>query len=143
MVGNRCYHRVISSPPPSIVEIHSLDTQILAWKETVPSWLQPNERSACPYQWLHFSAQKLFWRCCNLRIILHRRAFLERALKGLPLTTAEATFNSGNPTAGVTDNELELRSSEQCLENASQTIRSIHQFFVQPPRDRLEAWYGL
>lgn len=35
-----------------------------------------------------FSAHKLYWRYTNLRIILARRLFLDRAFKGLPLAAA-------------------------------------------------------
>lgn len=117
-------------------EVHSLDEKLQGWKTTLPEWIQPSSPVAISYPWLHFSAQKLFWRYCNHRIILHRRAFLERALMGLPLTLDQ---DDTDP-----DSCLEVRSCTQCLESASETVRSIHDFFSSRPlTNRLEAWYGL
>lgn len=132
-VGNDCYTRTISSPPPSSTDILALDSKLQLWYSSLPEWIKPYSPT---YPWLSFSAQKLFWRYSNLRIILHRRAFLERALKGLSLWTGAL---EGQKTA----QEPEALCSDMCLQSASASILAINHFFKTRTPNRLEWWYGL
>lgn len=65
------------------------------------------------------------------RIIIHRRAFLERAISGLPLCLSE------------TEAGAESTSSDLCLRSARDSILAIAQFFKTRTPNRLEWWYGL
>jgi transcriptional regulatory protein GAL4 len=135
-VGNRCYSRVISTPPPTVEETLRLGTDLQIWHATLPDWFQPGHYPSRDYPWLNFAYQKLFWRYCNLRIILFRRPFLERALKGLPLASSQV--GNASPATG-----LEVECAELCLQNATDSILAIHNFFSTRPANRLEWWYGL
>lgn len=99
------------------------------WHASLPGWIQPTAEGDPS---LVFSANKLFWRHSNLKIILYRRPFLERALKGLPLCSSR----EAGPSA-------EEHCAELCLENASNTIRAIHDFITRHRGSRLESWYAL
>lgn len=99
------------------------------WHASLPEWIQPTTNGDPS---LVFSANKLFWRHCNLKIILFRRPFLERALKGLPLCASQE--------AGQLAEE---HCAELCLENASDTIRAIQGFITRHRGSRLESWYAL
>ncbi|GFZ51225.1 hypothetical protein JCM24511_08983 [Saitozyma sp. JCM 24511] len=139
LLSNRIYSRVISSPPPSSSETLELDTELQTFFSDLPSWMTPFPEDGGPVRStsLEFSAQKHFWRYCNLRIILHRRAFLERVLRGQPLCDAGP---------GVDPNSLiwhDVRCSQLCLESAGDSIRAIHRFFSGRWSNRLESWYGL
>lgn len=133
LVGNHCYDRVIATPPPSAEEVIDLDRELFDWYGQLPEWMQsratPEMFGDTP--WLYFSAHKLFWRYSNLRIILHRRAFLDRALKGLPM--------AGN-TPGM---EIEHTLASTCIDCAMDTIYDIHGFFKGRIPNRLETWYAL
>jgi transcriptional regulatory protein GAL4 len=128
-IGNKCYNRVISSPPPSSAEALDLDQRLRQWYEQLPSYLQCQETSAGQIApWLTFSAQKLFWRYCNLRIVIGRRAFLERALKSPPVSNVD---------------EADEQSAAVCLEAALESIKAISQFCNMHIANRLERWYEL
>jgi transcriptional regulatory protein GAL4 len=132
---NRIYNRVIGAPPPPFEELIVMDHEIQHWHSTVPEWMTA---SATPRMfddtpWLYFSAHKLFWRYSNLRIILARRAFLERALKALPM-------GPSSPPEGM---DLEHTLATICLQCAIDTIYDIHGFFKGRTLGRLDAWYGL
>ncbi|KAL1406806.1 hypothetical protein Q8F55_006213 [Vanrija albida] len=135
LCANRIYERVISTPPPSGEEVLELDHDIRQWHATIPKWFASPVTHDDHFRetpWLHFSAHKLFWRYCNLRIILHRRAFLERALQRLPLSA----IHTGQE-------ELEHTLSSYCLQSAMDTIYDIHDFFKGRKLNTLEKWYGL
>ncbi|GAA5987742.1 hypothetical protein JCM10908_007194 [Rhodotorula pacifica] len=135
-----------SVPPPSPeptmytslihqASFHRLGNQ---WKAGLPSWMHPTPEAGQAYPRFSFSAHKLFWRYSNLRIILHRRAFLERALKGAPLA----------PLPGLTEaaaTDLDAACASLCLQSAADTISAIHQFLSshRGGPNRLEWWYGL
>ncbi len=138
VVGNRCYTRVISTPPPSVEETLRLGTDLQMWHGTLPDWFQPSRYPPGDYPWLGFAYQKLFWRYCNLRIILFRRPFLERALKGLPLASAQLDQGISSPATF-----LEAKCAGLCLQNATDSIVAIHDYFSTRPANRLEWWYGL
>jgi hypothetical protein len=70
----------------------------------------------------------VFWRYCNLRIIIGRRAFLERALKS---------------STSALVNEADAQSASICLEGALDSIRAINQFCSVHLANRLEKWYEL
>lgn len=133
-VGNRCYGRVISTPPPSTEEVYELDQDLQHWYDSVPKWMTAHVAASAVKDtpWIYFSAHKLFWRYNNLRIILHRRAFLERALKRLPLC---------RPT--TPDQELEHTFASICLQCAMETIYDIHEFFHAGVLTPIEQWYAL
>lgn len=133
-VGNRCYGRVISTPHPSMEEVYELDHDLRHWYDSVPKWMSSHVQvtQLKETSWIYFSAHKLFWRYNNLRIILHRRAFLERALKRLPLS---------RPTSA--DAELEHTLASICLQCAMETIYDIHEFFQSCALTALEKWYAL
>jgi transcriptional regulatory protein GAL4 len=126
-VGNACYNRVISAPPPPSAEAISLDLRLRQWHEQLPVHLKINGSGQDP-PWLAFSAQKLFWRYCNLRIIIGRRAFLERAL---------------NSASTIPTEEADAQSAAICLEAALDSIRAIGQFCDTHLANRLERWYEL
>src|SRR4051794_15489417 len=115
VVGNQCYNRIISSPPPTSEEILALDSQLQIWHSSLPHWFQPSRYSAKDYPSLNFAAQKLFWRYCNLRIILYRRPFIERALRGLPLWSGITEGTVPQPTTTL---EYEAQCAELCLQSA-------------------------
>ena len=128
-IGNRCYNRVISSPPPSSAEALELDQRLRRWFEQLPSYLQCHTTITDQIPpWLTFSAQKLFWRYCNLRIVIGRRAFLERALRSPPMSSIE---------------EADAQSAAVCLEAALDSIKAIGQFCNMHIANRLERWYEL
>lgn len=135
LIGNRCYDRVIATPPPTAEEVMELDTDLRDWAQKIPEWMSAASTPAMfeDTPWLYFSAHKLFWRYCNLRIILARRAFLERALKGLPMAAS-------SPGA---ESDLEHTLASICLQCATDTIYDIHNFFKGRSLNRLETWYGL
>lgn len=137
LVGNRCYTRVISTPPPGAEEVLALDADLRHSYAGVPAWMSAAATAAMftDTPWLYFSAHKLFWRYCNLRIILARRAFLERALKRLPLSTR------GSPTGG--DVAADHILSGICLQCATDTIYDIDGFFKGRSPNALEKWYAL
>lgn len=127
--GNKCYNRVISSPAPSSAEALLLDYRLRQWHDQLPSYLQVHGTAAGQTPpWLIFSAQKLFWRYCNLRVIIGRRAFLERALNGSPISQVE---------------ETDTQSAAICLEAALDTILAISHFCTVHLANRLERWYEL
>lgn len=130
---NRIYSRIMSTPAPTAAESLTLDADLVRWYDSVPQYLRPTLFPTIPH-WLGSAQHKVFWRHCNLRIILHRRAFLERALKGLSLW-------SDDKGSAVTAEE---ECTRLCLSSAADTIRSIHQFTMSRPRaSRLECWYAL
>lgn len=133
-VGKGCYGRVISTPPPTSEQVYELDRDLRLWYDTVPSWMTPQVQLSQVKEtpWIYFSAHKLFWRYNNLRIILHRRAFLERALKRLPLS---------RPTSP--DADLEHTLASICLQCSMETIYDIHVFFQSGTLTALERWYAL
>ncbi|AFR98143.2 nuclear protein [Cryptococcus neoformans C23] len=134
---NRIYTRVMSSPAPSATETLALDSDLLGWYATVPEHLHPQNEPVSPH-WLDFAQYKMFWRYCNLRIILHRRAFLERALKALPLWVTDEDIEGDDNTVA------EIKCTRLCQYNASDTIHSMSRFFSMRQRmSRLESWYGL
>ncbi|OXB34280.1 nuclear protein [Cryptococcus neoformans] len=134
---NRIYTRVMSSPAPSATETLALDSDLLGWYATVPEHLHPQNDPVSPH-WLDFAQYKMFWRYCNLRIILHRRAFLERALKALPLWVTDEDIEGDDNTVA------EIKCTRLCQYNASDTIHSMSRFFSMRQRmSRLESWYGL
>lgn len=126
----------MSIPAPTATECLAFDSQMEEWFKTIPDYLRPNMLSTQP-RWLRFGQYKMLWRYCNLRIILHRRMFLERALKGLPLWQ-----DAGETT-------VEMRATMDCCRlcqcNATETINSIGEFFSSKSGNfsRLEGWYGL
>jgi transcriptional regulatory protein GAL4 len=134
VTGNRCYNRVISSPPPSPLETLQLDHTMQEWLATLPSWLSPESTGAEGVPWLEFSVQKLFWRYCNLRIIIGRRAFLEQAVTGRSLS--HGNLGDGNDS-------VDAQNSANCLQSALDTIRAIHKFCWNSHSNRLELWYAL
>lgn len=130
-IGNKCYNRTISSPPPSSAEALLLDQQLQEWHTQLPPFLRTDAANATTEsspQWLAFSAQKLFWRYCNLRIIIGRRAFLERALSSSSLMAGD---------------DSDSRSAAICLTAAVETIRAISHFCSVHLANRLERWYQL
>ncbi|KAI5478756.1 nuclear protein [Pseudohyphozyma bogoriensis] len=137
-VSNACYNAVIStSPVQSVHQTLALDAELQRWHSTLPDWMRHDSET---YPGLRFSKQKLFWRYENLRIILHRRAFLERAMKGLALWMGLTDVSAED--LGVST-ELDLYCSEVCLQSASATISTIHHFCATRPSSRLECWYAL
>lgn len=127
-IGNKCYNRVISSPPPSSTEALTLDYNLRQWHEQLPAYLQVTESRTAQTPWLVFSAHKLFWRYCNLRIIIGRRAFLEKALNSAP---------------NIPFDEADTQSAAICLEAALDSIRAISLFCDNHLANRLERWYEL
>ncbi|KIR55195.1 nuclear protein [Cryptococcus gattii Ru294] len=135
---NRIYTRVMSSPAPSATETLALDSDLLSWYATVPEHLHPHNEPVSPH-WLDFAQYKMFWRYCNLRIILHRRAFLERALKALPLSPTDEEIEGEDDSTVA-----EIKCTRLCQDNASDTIHSMSRFFsMRQQMSRLESWYGL
>lgn len=132
-IGNRCYDRVIASPPPTAEECLELDQELRQWHAKVPQWMTRTATMDMfdDTPWVYFSAHKLYWRYCNLRIILHRRPFLDRALKGQSITDMSA------PTT------LEQSFAMECLQAALDTITDIHMFMLAGEHTRLEVWYAL
>lgn len=131
LIGTPIYSKTIASPPPTPNEALFLDAQLDQWWEGLAGWLKSSESHASRF--FHLARQKLFWRYANLRIIIHRRAFLQRALTAKPL----ATLADG-------DNPAELHSAQLCLQNAQDTINSIHEFFsAGGTSSRFENWYAL
>lgn len=133
MIGNKCYDRVIASPSPTAEECLELDQELREWHNDVPQWMT---RTATldmfdDTPWLYFSAHKLYWRYCNLRIILHRRPFLDRALKH------QSIADMTSPTT------LDHGLAMECLQAALDTIADIHQFMLAGEHTRLEVWYAL
>lgn len=63
-IGNDCYTRTISTPPPTSHDVLALDNKLQIWYSALPDWIKPYSPT---YTWLSFSAQKLFWRYSNLR----------------------------------------------------------------------------
>lgn len=113
-----------------------MDAELQAWQATLPDWLQAST-VVHPLPWFYLVREKLFWRYCNFRIILHRRAFLERVLHGRPLNSLLDD-----------DNPLELECARICMQSARDTIRGIHRLFVTnnacaTPKDSFEIWYGI
>lgn len=139
-LGNVCYNLVVSTPPPPSQDLLSMDASLRRWKADLPSWMQPTLEAGQAYPGFSFSAHKLFWRYSNLRIILHRRAFLERALKGAPLAPLP-----GSTEATTTATDLDAACAAFCLQSAADTISAIHQFLSshRGGPNRLEWWYGL
>lgn len=137
-LGNVCYNLVVSTPPAASSDLLSMDASLQQWKGGLPAWMQPTPEAGTAYPRFSFSAHKLFWRYSNLRIILHRRAFLERALKGAPLAP-----QPGSPEAA--DHDLDASCATLCLQSAADTISAIHQFLSshRGGPNRLEWWYGL
>lgn len=137
LTGNRCYTSVISSPPPPSKEVLEFDAQLRHSYSGVPAWMSAaaTAQMFIDTPWLYFSAHKLFWRYCNLRIIMARRAFLERALKRMPLSTR------GSPPGNEPPADYIL--SHVCLSCATDTIDDIHRFFKDRIPNALEKWYGL
>ncbi|BEJ14418.1 hypothetical protein CspHIS471_0401850 [Cutaneotrichosporon sp. HIS471] len=135
--GNLCYTRVISTPPPPSKDVLELDAQLRHSYSHVPAWMSAaaTVQMFSDTPWLYFSAHKLFWRYCNLRIIMARRAFLERALKRLPLSTR------GSPPSNEPQADYIL--SDVCLSCATDTIDDIQRFFKDRIPNALEKWYGL
>ncbi|KAL1405741.1 hypothetical protein Q8F55_007411 [Vanrija albida] len=132
LVGTPLYSKTIASPPPAPNEALFLDSQLDQWYDGLADWMKHSPQPH-PSRFFHLARQKLFWRYCNLRIIIHRRAFLQRALTAKPLA---ALANNDNPA--------ELQSAQLCLENAQATINSIHEFFsADTTSTRFENWYGL
>ena len=129
VLGNKCYNRTISSPAPSPAEALLLDQELQQWHQRLPTYLRTDQAAdSGTSPWLAFSAQKLFWRYSNLRIILGRRSFLERALK--------------SSTMSVTD-DPDSRSASICLTAALETVRAISYFCSTHISNRLEKWYQL
>ena len=141
-IANVCYNRVISSPPATSEEVLSMNTTLMHWFATLPEWIKPGTPSSRMYPNLDFSAHKLFWRYCNMRIILHRRAFLERALKGLPLSTDGLDVGALGTMHAV---DIDAACAAMCLEAASDSIKAINQFLssTRAVPNQLEWWYGL
>lgn len=135
IVGNDCYTRAISTPPPTSAETLQLDLRLESWYSSLPEHIKDSSASE---SWLSFAAQKLFWRYSNLRIILHRRAFLERALKKAPLWLDDDSYLGLDP-----DTQAEALSAKLCLQTARATIVSINDFFQTRTPNRLEQWYAL
>lgn len=130
---NALYTRFMASPSPAPSETLSIDDAILQWYETVPAWMHPVAQADSPH-WLLLGQYKLFWRYSNLRMILHRRCFLERALTGGPLW--HVTNSS--------DNEEQLKSCRLCLSMAADTITSIAEYSsARAQLSPLERWYAL
>lgn len=134
-IGNKCYNRTISSPAPSSAEALLLDQELQEWNRRLPPYLRvdgsPTAAAGQNPPWLAFSAQKLFWRYCNLRIIIGRRAFLERALKSSALSSVGA------------GDDPDSRSAAICLTAALDSIRAINAFCAVHVSNRLERWYQL
>lgn len=112
-----------------------MDAELGRWQATLPEWIQAAHPSAPG--WVGFMRQKLLWRICNLRIILHRRAFLERALTGKPLLPEQQPEEE--------EEAAEVECARLCLVNARDTIHSVHEFLIQSGRvwTGLEGWYAL
>lgn len=128
----------MSSPATSATETLALDSDLLSWYATVPEHLHPHNEPVSPH-WLDFAQYKMFWRYCNLRIILHRRAFLERALKALPLSPTDEEIEGEDDSTVA-----EIKCTRLCQDNASDTIHSMSRFFsMRQQMSRLESWYGL
>lgn len=129
VVGNKCYNQTISSPAPSAAEALLLDHELQEWHRQLPLYLRTDQSVPVDSPpWLTFSAQKLFWRYNNLRIIVGRRSFLERALKGSTMSVAE---------------DPDSRSASICLVAALETIHAISRFCSTHVSNRLEKWYQL
>ncbi|WVQ68685.1 uncharacterized protein L199_006894 [Kwoniella botswanensis] len=149
---NLIYAKIQStSPAPTAVEFLEMDHQLEEWSKTIPRYLRPSLSSNYPH-WLRFGQHKMFWRYCNFRIILHRRMFLERALRGLPLWQDDLPISAGTGTGtghgtGTVEGmlEAEMDCCMRCQNNAAETITSISDFFQAKPgqENRLEEWYGL
>lgn len=72
--------RLISSPQLEFTETLTLDAHLVYWYENLPSYFRsPNP---CP-DWLVQPRASSKWRYQNLRIILHRPAIMEAALRHL------------------------------------------------------------
>ena len=135
LTSQRIYQRVLSSSPPSLQEIAEMDAELVAWLGHLPDWMTIASITPDQPQWLQFSVHKLFWRYCNLRIILHRRAFLERALTGKPLVA--------NSDLGLVGSDPDSSSALSCLRASMDTIDAVRDFFQVEPPSRLQTWYGL
>jgi transcriptional regulatory protein GAL4 len=137
MAGNALYTTVISHASALSKDVLELDAKLRHAYSGVPAWMSaaatPQMFTDTP--WLYFSAHKLFWRFCNLRIIMARRAFLERALKRLPLSTR------GTPPGNEPPADYIL--SDVCLSCATDSIDDINRFFKDRIPNALEKWYGL
>nr|XP_019043141.1 hypothetical protein I302_08852 [Kwoniella bestiolae CBS 10118]OCF22071.1 hypothetical protein I302_08852 [Kwoniella bestiolae CBS 10118] len=135
---NHIYAKIqCTAPAPTAIECLEMDQRLEDWSKSIPEYLRPDLSSNYPH-WLRFGQHKMVWRYCNLRIILHRRLFLERALRGLPLWVDDAQAMEGMV-------EAEMECCKRCQDNAAETITSINDFFRNKSgrENRLEEWYGL
>jgi transcriptional regulatory protein GAL4 len=119
------------------MELLELGAELEAWKHSLPAWLVRQEASSS-YPWLEFTVQKLLWRYSNLRVIVFRRPFLERALRLAPLMPQVLSESDITPIGTA-----ELAGVAECLASAQETIHSIHHFFSTHSAAKLEWWYGL
>ncbi|WWC70453.1 uncharacterized protein I206_104404 [Kwoniella pini CBS 10737] len=126
-----------TAPAPTAIECLQMDYELEEWSKSIPEYLRPSLSNIYP-SWLRFAQHKMFWRYCNFRIILHRRLFLERALRGLPLWQDDIPIEEGML-------EAEMDCCKRCQNSAAETINSINDFFQNKPgkENRLEDWYGL
>lgn len=131
---NHIYTRIMSSPPLTGTETLLLDDTLVQWYSKIPEYLEAYPK-ADTIHWLRFGQYKMAWRYHNLRIILHRRVFLERALRRSLLIDYTAT----------SDDLIDAKCESACMDSAAATIFSIKEFFdncVGKP-SRLASWYGL
>ncbi|WWC89566.1 uncharacterized protein L201_004490 [Kwoniella dendrophila CBS 6074] len=159
MNTNHIYQKIMSMPAPTSYECLKLDYELDEWSKLIPDYFQPANTNSTKEHWLRFGSYKMLWRFYNLKILLHRRMFLDRALRGLPLWSESqppsTSTNSSNTNIrrgrGDGDEDIneddtdEMNCCKRCQNSASETINSIEEFFKirLGSENRLEAWYGL
>jgi len=125
-----------TTPMLSAIDTLKLDGEMQMWYSTLPSYAYPQAVSS-EEPWLTFAQYKMKWRYLNLRTILHRRLFLERAIQGMSLARA-------NDIAHVREEADAITCCQLCQDCASEVIDSTAQFFaINPNYSRLEGWYAL
>lgn len=134
LATNPLYHRLISTTPPTVDELLSLQRAIDDWEQTIPNYFQLNNPDFNQQDWLIQARYRLSWRSWNIRIILFRPVVLRWAAKRWKVNQHE-------------EEDIHDAKEEQCrllcLQSARKTITSISEYMANNVPARLGSWYML
>ena len=126
--------RLIRSPNPTIEEIRAFDLRIQDFIDKLPPYMQEEQVKNGPVWFIH-AANRLRWRCNNLRMVMFRPFLLSAALSASAARKRGAARPALRPAV--------KQAIALCRELAKSNIGSITKYWESQEHNQAASWHGV